>query len=118
MPMRKLLRAMRMGYRLTCPGCEQGPLFTPDRRHIHNDCPTCGIMLYRSTEADWLLVWLSAYTVASVVLIGLIVLFQLFSTLSLVAQLVISSIITIAVVAVGYPRFKGAAVGLLYFLRH
>lgn len=116
--MRKLWRAMRMGFRLTCPACERGAIFTPDRRHIHPDCPTCGIMLYRSTEADWLLVWLSAYTVASVVLIGLIVLFQVFSTLSLAVQLIISSIITIAVVAVGYPRFKGAAVGLLYFLRH
>lgn len=115
--MKELLHAVWDGFRLMCPSCRRGPIFK-NRREMHITCPSCGAVLYRADDADWLIAWLSAYTGACLVLIGVVVLLQLYTDLNLWTQIAISSVVAGLVLATCYPFFKGSAVGVLYFMRN
>lgn len=110
------LRAVWTGFKLRCPACKQGPILN-ERRAVHLNCPACGVRLYRPDDADWLVVWLSGYTAASIVLIGVIALFQLFTDLGIGVQIAVASAVAALVLAIGYANFKGCAVGILYVMR-
>lgn len=115
--MREFLRAIRDGFALVCPSCRRGRIFK-NRHEMHLDCPECGAIFYRPGEADWLIVWLNAYTAVSIIIIGLIALFQVYTALDLWLQIAISTGVAAVVLAIAYPRFKGSAVGVLHFMRH
>lgn len=100
-----------------CPSCRQGRIFT-NRRQINRFCPVCGSVFYRPDDADWLVAWLAAYTAASLVLVGLVVVLQIYTTWNLWLQIAISGVIAGIVAAIGYPFFKGSAVGILFFMRN
>lgn len=110
------LQAVWTGFKLRCPACGRGPILN-ERRAIYLNCPGCGARLYRPDDADWLVVWLSGYTAASIVLIGLIAAFQLFTDLGIGVQIAVSTALAALVLALGYANFKGGAVGILYVMR-
>lgn len=114
--MRAFLQAVWYGLRLVCPACRQGQVFK-SRREMYLDCPHCGAVFYRPGEADWLIVWLNAYTAVALVLVGALVVLQVYTDWNLWIQIAVSTVVAAVVLAIGYPNFKGSAVGVLHFMR-
>ncbi|HEY8497088.1 MAG TPA: DUF983 domain-containing protein [Limnochordales bacterium] len=110
-----LARAFWTGWRLRCPACSDGSLEAGGQ--LHPACPRCGWQLTKPGEGDWLVTWLVAYTVGSVALLLSLLALYLFSGFGIGTQLIISSVVGVVATAVTFRRARGAAVGILYFLR-
>ena len=108
-------RAFVLGWRLRCPAC--GEAHGQLGGQAHPACPRCGWQLMRAGEGDWLVTWLVAYTVGSVVLLLSLLLLYLLTGLDIATQLIISSALGVVATAVTFSRSRGAAIGILYFLR-
>ena len=107
--------ALLTGWRLRCPACGEGRLH--EGSHWHERCPNCNWTLTKPGEGDWLVTLLVAYTVGSVVLLLTLLLLYLFTNIGIYVQLVISSVLALVATAVTFSRARGAAIGILYFLR-
>lgn len=108
-------RAFWTGWRLRCPACGEGSLEAAEGpRPV---CPRCRWQLTKPGEGDWLVTWLVAYTVGSVGLLISLLLLYLFSGFGIGTQLIVSGLVGLAVMAITFRRSRGAAIGILYFLR-
>lgn len=102
--------------RLRCPACGQGPV-SASRNRINRTCPNCGVVLQRADDADWLVTWINAYTVASVVLIAVIVVLHIYTEIGFWVQIAIAAAVATIVLIACYPNVKGASIAIVYFMR-
>jgi len=109
------LRALWTGWRLLCPACGTGSL--QEKGRLHPACPRCGWQLIRPGEGDWLVTWLVGYTVGAAVLLLSLLALYLFTNINIYIQLLISSGLGVVATAGTFSRARGAAMGILYFLR-
>lgn len=103
------------GMQLRCPACQKGAMYSG--RQQHETCPNCGWAFHQKGDGDWLVTWLFAYTLAAVIMLVSMVIMHFFTSLDLVAEVVLCGIIGALSVALLFRNCKGMAAGVLYFLR-
>jgi uncharacterized protein (DUF983 family) len=104
--------AMWRGFRAHCPHCGRGALFKSLLK-LSDHCAACGEAL-GDIRADDLPAYLTVLVVGHVVVPGL--LWAERYDFSTVSELAVALPLSLALIAVLLPRFKGAAAGLIWAL--
>jgi|HubBroStandDraft_1064217.scaffolds.fasta_scaffold00314_33 uncharacterized protein (DUF983 family) len=104
--------AMLRGFRLRCPRCGRGPIFRAPLK-VTEQCRHCGETL-GYIRADDLPAYLTILVVGHIVVPPLLWVDQY--DFSSWAELAVAVPVALILIAVLLPRFKGAAVGLLWSL--
>lgn len=83
----------------------------------HSVCPRCGWAFHVPGDGDWLVTWIFAYTLGTLVMLAGIALLHRWTGLNLVTELIVCAGAGVLAVAGLFRQCKGAAAGLLYYLR-
>jgi uncharacterized protein (DUF983 family) len=103
---------MWRGFRLRCPRCGKGTIFRAFLK-VSDQCGQCGEPL-GEIRADDLPAYLTILVVGHIVVPGL--LWAESYDFSTVAELAVAVPLALGLIALLLPRFKGAAIGLLWSL--
>jgi len=111
--MRDKTKTLWTGFRLRCPNCTSGRIFSGLR--MNKMCQNCGVYFERPAEGDFLVTIVMVYATTAVLIAGLVFLINMYLPhVSVAAQMIFCLVFGLALSLASHRHWKGFSIALIH----